>query len=663
MSKQVARARTKNTIDNRQIAVYARKSKVTETGKSIEIQKEKCISLACSHFELDRDNIIICEVSDAQSSSNLDNANILVYEDEGKSGFYADRPLYKMMLKDIEDNKIKAVICYKIDRISRRAVDLHKLIEQMEQRNIAFISYSDRELDTSTRTGKIMISMLSAIAEFERDIIAERITDNMYELAKEGRWLGGKCPLGFYSKKEKLEMGGKKTTVNHLEPIPEEQRAVRRIFELFLNLGSITRTATQMNDEGFKTSNDNEFRPLAVKDILLNPVYAIADADMKGYFTSFDVPIWAEDADFDGVRGVMAYNKTEQFKEIDSESTALDPKYTQRSLRRDITAWIVSVGKHKGIIIGAEWIKVQSVLSQISEDNSARPKEASKALLSGVVRCISCGSKMQVRSNSGRYNPDGSLRFHYYCGKKRGNKMGCEGSPNVKGYELDTFVIEQICNMSTGKSTFYEELLNTKNTLRLKSRETANEELALKKRLTQIEQDIQSQISNLRTAPEAVKPSIYADIEALTTEQGNKQARLNAILEAERSQDDQIADIEKAKQTIMDFPRLVDLVDHAGKQQLLKRILECVIVKCDVVHIFLKGTETDPNFTKGQERSDVCHPEHHSFINTSCGISRQPCPFIRLVRCNRLNEPDRPYRYHVLVLFVVVAVFFYYMSH
>jgi len=54
------------------------------------------------------------------------------------------------------------------------------LVQQMEQKGIAFVSVSDRELDTSTRTGKIMIAMLSAIAEFERDIIAERITDNMY---------------------------------------------------------------------------------------------------------------------------------------------------------------------------------------------------------------------------------------------------------------------------------------------------------------------------------------------------------------------------------------------------------------------------------------------------------------------------------------------------
>ena len=636
----MARARTRSTIDNRQIAIYVRKSKVTETGKSIEIQKEKCISLACSQFDMDRDSITICEVADTTSRSNFDKADILVYEDEGKSGFYADRPFYKKMLKDIENNRIRAVICYKIDRISRRTVDLLNLIQQMDQRDIAFVSVSDKELDTSTRTGKIMISMLSAIAEFERDIIAERITDNMYELAKEGRWLGGKCPLGYYSKKEKLEIGGKKTTINHLEPIPEEQRAVRRIFEIFSQTSSLTGTAAQLNKEGFKTNNNNDFSNIAVKNILQNPVYAIADKDMQSYFTSFDVPIWAEAAAFNGVNGIMAYNKTEQYKDIDVDSTALDPQYTQRSLRRDIKEWIVSVGKHKGLITGAEWIKAQSIIAQIAYDKSARPKEVSKALLSGLVRCVECGSRMFVRAESGRYNPDGSIRFGYRCDVKYRKKGGCESSPNIKGYELDNFVVEQICNMSTGagrspsgellahasrENTFYDELLNTKSTLQLKTKETAEEELAIKKRLAQIEQDIQSQISNLRTAPEIVKSSIYADIETLTKEQDDKQARLDIILEAERNQDSQIADIEKAKQTIIDFPRLVNLVDHTGKLQLLKRILECVIVKDDIVHIFLKGRSPDANFTKGQERSDVRHPEQDCIFYTFCRICGKLC--------------------------------------
>jgi len=574
----MARTRVKNEIEIRQVAVYARKSKVTESGKSIEIQKEKCIALACAQFDVSK-------------------SDILIYEDEGKSGFYADRPQYRKMLRDIENNKIKAVICYKIDRISRRTVDLLNLVQQMEQKGIAFISLSDRELDTSTRTGKIMISLLSAIAEFERDIIAERITDNLYELAKEGRWLGGRCPLGYRSEKEKLTINGKKTTINHLELIDDERRIVNKLFELFLRTSSLTGTATALNKEGFKTKEGKDFTLVAVKNILQNPVYATADADMQSYFQSFDVPIWSEEQDFDGIHGIMAFNKTEQIRELDKDSTVLDPKYVKRHIRRDISDWIVAVGKHQGIIDGADWIKTQCLITEISRENSARPKEVSKSLLSGLVRCVDCGSRMFVRAESGRYNPDGSLRFRYVCDVKYRKKGGCETSPNVKGYDLDIFVIEQIGSMSTGENVFYREFYNTQNTLRQKSKETEKELNTLKKKLSQIDQDIKSQITNLRTAPENIKPIIYTDIDSLTKERDETQLRLDTVYNNIQSQDNQIADIEKAKQTIMDFPSLINLVDYEGKLQLLRRVLECVIVKDDIVHIFLKGTEI-PFFVK-----------------------------------------------------------------
>ncbi len=593
----MARTRIKSEIDNRKIAVYARKSKVTESGKSIEIQKEKCIALACTQF-------------------NVDEADILIYEDEGKSGFYADRPQYRKMLHDIENNKIKAVVCYKIDRISRRTVDLLNLVQQMEQKGIAFISVSDRELDTSSRTGKIMISLLSAIAEFERDIIAERITDNMYELAKEGRWLGGECPLGYVSKKERMTINGKKTTINHLEPVAEEQRAVKRLFELFLQTSSLTGTATLLNNEGFKTKKVKDFTLVAVKNILQNPVYAVADTDMQSYFTSFDVPIWTDETKFDGIHGIMAYNKTEQIKEMDTQSRTLDPKYTQKNTRRNIKDWIIAVGKHKGIITGAEWIRVQNIIAEISQNNSARPKEVSKSLLSGLVRCDVCGSKMFVRAETGRYNPDGSLRFRYICDVKYRKKGVCKNSPNIKGHELDNFVVDEICRMSIGETDFYDELLNTKDNFLLKSHETEKELTVLKKRISQIELGIQSQIANLRTAPNSVKQSIYGDIETLNKEQEEKQSRIDKIYEDIQSQESQIADIEKAKQTIMDFPRLIKLVDYEAKLQLLRMILECVIVKDDIVHIFLKGTDSNDFFEKAQERNDVCHTEQNSIINT-----------------------------------------------
>jgi transcriptional regulator with XRE-family HTH domain len=251
-------------------------------------------------------------------------------------------------------------------------------------------------------------------------------------------------------------------------------------------------------------------------------------------------------------------------------------------------------------------------MTEIARDSSARPKESSKALLSGLVRCPDCGSRMFVRAESGRANPDGTLRFRYVCDVKYRKKGGCENSANVKGYELDNLVIEQICGMATGENEFYSELLNTKNTLTVKSRETEKELNAIKRRLSQIERDIQSQTANLRTAPESVKQAIFEDIEALTKEHEERRQRAAAIHADMQDQDNQFADIEKARQTIMDFPRLVKLVDYEGKLQLLRRVLECVIVKDDKVHIFLKGTDSESFFPEARKRGSLCHKEQSS---------------------------------------------------
>ncbi len=605
----MARKKINLKNDDRKVAIYVRKSKVTETGKSIEIQKEKCKALAISRFDIEDEE-----------------KDIVIYEDDGKSGFYADRPNYMKMLNDIDKNKIKAVICYKIDRISRRTIDLLNLIEQMKQKKVDFISVSDQDIDTSSRTGKIMISLLSAIAEFERDIIAERITDNLYELAKEGRWLGGTTPLGYYSKKEKITVNGRKTTINHLEPVKDEQIIVKKIFEYFLVNNKFTTTANMINKEGYRTRKNKNFTAIAIKNILTNPVYAIADSATQDYFKSFDITIWADDKDFDGKRGIMAYNKTEQIKEIDYDSKALDPKYTQKTLRRDIKEWVVSVGEHRGFISGTDWIRVQSIISDI-ELKSARPKETTRALLSGLVRCVNCGSKMFVRSESGRYNPDGSVRFRYVCDVKYRKKGGCENSPNVKGYELDNFVIEQICNMSEADNAFYEELMNSKKILMFKTQEMEKELTALKKRLAQIDIDIQTQTTNLREAPEIIRQAIYNDLTNLCNEKEEKQNRINEILEERNKQEKQFKDIEKAKQTILNFSSLIELMGYEQKLELIRNVIECIIVKGDEVHIFIKGTDTNDFFQKECERGDMCHKEQDCIVNAFGGIGGEPYAF------------------------------------
>lgn len=167
-----------DAIDDRDVVIYARKSKITHKGDSIANQEEYCKEYARLHLQLP------------------DDYKYKVYEDEGKSGFYSNHSDFQRMIHDVERRKIKAIVCYKLDRISRKMADLTNLIDYLNKYDVALL-ISSNNLNTKDSNSKMMIQMLGMIAEFERDILTERIQDNLIELAKDGRWMGGTTPTGF----------------------------------------------------------------------------------------------------------------------------------------------------------------------------------------------------------------------------------------------------------------------------------------------------------------------------------------------------------------------------------------------------------------------------------------------------------------------------------
>lgn len=570
--------------DTRKIAIYARKSKITDSGKSIENQISKCKSYADLKF-------------DAHES------DILIYQDEGLSGYYSDRPMYMQMLQDINQNKIKAVICYKFDRISRRTLDLLNLVEQLKTKKISFVSCTD-EVDTSSKTGKIVMSLLASIAEFERDIIAERISDNMYELAKEGRWLGGVTPTGFYSKKDHILIGTRKTTVNHLEPIESEQEIVKAIFNRFLEYKNIQNVVDYINSLKTTTKTGSAHTRISIKNILTNPVYAIADDTSYSYFKSFDVPIYAERSDFNGVNGLMVYNKTLQMKELKDDSTAILPKYVQKSEKRNVKEWIISVGQHKGLIPGLQWISTQNILSD-NRDKFTRPNEITESLLSGLIVCPSCGKSMFTHRESGRYT-SGKPRFLYKCQTKRVDKTQCNNK-DVKGNEIDQFILSIICSLSNENKEYYYKLTRNEALLELKSNSAETHLKQIEKNISRLNRDISSQTQNLRIAADTVKPFILDDLTKISDE----------LIELKHQKDLLIQDstnflldtemLQMTRDITFSFPKLLENVSYQDKMELVRQVIDKVFVVENVtgddeVHIFLKGN-SDSEYAFFSKRS------------------------------------------------------------
>ena len=153
------------------VAIYSRKSVFTGKGESIENQIEMCKDYY-------------------NRTHNNNEVEFLIYEDEGFSGGNINRPRFKELITDAKNKKFKALVCYRLDRISLNVAYFSSTLELLQDNDIEFISIKE-QFDTSTPMGRAMIYIASVFAQLERETIAERVRDNMLQLARTARWLGG----------------------------------------------------------------------------------------------------------------------------------------------------------------------------------------------------------------------------------------------------------------------------------------------------------------------------------------------------------------------------------------------------------------------------------------------------------------------------------------
>ncbi len=158
------------------------------------------------------------------------------YDDGGFSGGTLDRPALKRLLADIEQDLVDVIVVYKIDRLSRSLMDFAKLVETMEAHGVTFVSVT-QSFNTTTSMGRLTLNILLSFAQFEREVIGERIRDKVAASKARGMWMGGKVPLGY-------DVANRKLVVNE----PEAAR-VRRVFELFVETGSGVETVRRLQVE------------------------------------------------------------------------------------------------------------------------------------------------------------------------------------------------------------------------------------------------------------------------------------------------------------------------------------------------------------------------------------------------------------------------------
>jgi site-specific DNA recombinase len=275
-------------------AVYTRKS--SEEGLDMEFNSLDAQREAC----------------EAYIASQKPEGWVLVpdrYDDGGISGATLERPGLQRLLADIEARRIDVVVVYKIDRLSRALMDFAKLVEVFDRNNVTFVSVT-QSFNTTTSMGRLTLNILLSFAQFEREVIGERIRDKFAASRKKGMWMGGYVPLGY-------DVRDRKLVVNEAEA-----QKVRMIFERFVKVGSATALVRELRAGGITGKQGKLIDKGYLYKLLNNRVY-IGEAVHKGTAYPGEHQAIVSQALWDKVHSILAESPRRRAAQTRAQTPAL----------------------------------------------------------------------------------------------------------------------------------------------------------------------------------------------------------------------------------------------------------------------------------------------------------------------------------------------------
>lgn len=242
-------------LRRRRCATYTRKSSeegLEQDFNSLDAQREAC------------DAYIRSQAGEGWTP------NSTRYDDGGYSGGTLDRPALQRLLSDIDAGKVDIVVVYKVDRLTRSLADFAKIVEVLDGHGVSFVSVT-HTFHTTTSMGRLTLNMLLSFAQFEREVTGERIRDKIAASKRKGMWMGGFVPLGY-------EAAGRT-----LQIVEREATVIRKIFDLYLDLGTVPLVQEAADRLGLRTKVRSHAdgsrqggRPLSrghLYKLLNNPLY------------------------------------------------------------------------------------------------------------------------------------------------------------------------------------------------------------------------------------------------------------------------------------------------------------------------------------------------------------------------------------------------------
>ncbi len=357
--------------------------------------------------------------------------NIIIvddYADKGKSGAsVAKRDDFKRMLQDIELHKdnVDYVIVYKLSRFGRNLTDTINSLQVLEANGVALRTV-DGAIDTSSTIGRLITTILAAVAEMELENIHEQTYLGRKEKAKEGKWNGGIAPFG-YSISD-----GKTNEPDILVVNEDEAKIVRMIYDMFTEkrigiAGIVTELATLgIQKTPRKNSSLTKITRKLVSDILENPVYC----------------------------GKIAYGR----RRLDKP----DKDGTRKTVKSK--SYILVEGKHQAIVSQEQYDEAQEIREKRAPMCKKREDNNHVHLLSTLIKCPVCGAKLYGNtSRKPKKNCTEMYKDYYFYACKhrlKVNGASCSFSTNINEEDVDNAVISILFKLVN--DPHLAELLSTK---------------------------------------------------------------------------------------------------------------------------------------------------------------------------------------------------------
>lgn len=418
------------------------------------------------------------------------------YIDKGFSGKDTNRPGFEKMMEDIKLGKIKRVIVYKLDRISRSILDFTGMMELFQKYDVEFIS-STEKFDTSTPIGRAMLNICIVFAQLERETIQKRVTDAYYSRNKKGFYMGGRIPYGFTLKR---------TIINNIcsamyEEVPEESEQLKLIYSLYskpsYSLGDILR---YLNNHNIRNLRSGIWTTARLSDMLKNPIYVEADIDVYNFFKNQGAKIYNPASDFTG------YNACYLYKGENSNTRK----------QCDLKGKEVVLAPHKGFISSRIWLACRiKCLNNRQSTKTCKPKNS---WLVGKVKCGNCGYALVIRKAKTKWG-------RYFICSNVSNMGTCKGTGcTIYADILEEYILKAIRE----KLSEFEKLSSVNDD------NNVTEIYQNKIHLAQIEEEINSLLSKVGSANSILMDYINDRISNLDSERKTLQEKILMLTYAKK---------------------------------------------------------------------------------------------------------------------------------